>query len=57
MLYLKEDLELLVQDNKLMTIPGVGRVINNLICEIVNQRKCSYYENLLYSKVKKFNYL
>ena len=46
-LKLEEDIITLTKENKLQTIKGIGTVISGIIKEIVEKRRCNYYEKLL----------
>ena len=47
-LFLKDDIKELIKNDKLKNINGIGNVIDGIIKEIYNTRKCNYYEKLLY---------
>ena len=47
-LLLKEDIKELIKKDELKKINGIGEVIDRIIKEIYSNRKCNYYEKLLY---------
>ncbi len=47
-MFLEDDIRELSKRNELKRISGVGYVIEKLIKEIIETRRCSYYEKLLY---------
>jgi len=47
MMLLKDDINELVKNKKLLTIPGIGKVISGIITDIVSQRRSGYYEKII----------
>ena len=47
MMFLKDNINELVLNNKLITIPGIGNVISGIITDIVRKRRSVYYEKII----------